>query len=128
MRIKRILLTVLLVVGGASAGRAQFAPPVSRPSPEALFRNQCATCHTLNAADPPRQGPTLAGVVGRRAGSVPDFHYSPGFAKADFVWDAAHLDAYLTRPQSVIPGAVMPYAQANPDTRKAIITYLEGQK
>jgi cytochrome c len=116
------------VFGDVAAGSAQFAPSVSRPSPETLFRNQCATCHTLNAADPPRQGPTLAGVIGRRAGIVPGFGYSPGFAKADFVWDAARLDAYLTRPQSVIPGAVMPYAQANPETRKAIITYLEGQK
>ncbi len=66
--------------------------------------------------------------MGRRAGSVPGYHYSPGFAEADFVWDAAHLDAYLTRPQAVIPGAVMPYAQANPEIRKVIITYLEAQK
>jgi cytochrome c len=108
--------------------RAQFAPPVAKPTAETLFRNQCATCHTLNAADPPRQGPSLAGVIGRRAGSVPGFAYSAGFAHADFTWDAAHLDAWLTRPQAVIPGAVMPYAQANADIRHAIISYLEAQQ
>lgn len=127
MRRFRLLLGIALgVVAGAQA-RAQFDVPVSKPSPEALFRNQCATCHSLNANDKPRQGPTLAGVVGRKAGSAPGFTYSSGFANANFSWDAAHLDAYLTSPQSVIPGAVMPYRQANAATRQAIISYLEAQ-
>jgi cytochrome c len=108
---------------------AQFElPPDAKPDPAALFRGQCATCHSLDAADPPRQGPTLAGVIGRHAGSVAGFHYSAGFAKADFTWDAAHLDAYLTNPQSVVPGAVMPYRQAKPEIRQAIIGYLQEQK
>ena len=111
---------------GAPAALAQFAVPVSKPNPESLFRNQCATCHTLNAGDPARQGPTLAGVIGRKAGSVAGYKYSAGFANADFAWDGTHLDAYLTEPQSVVPGAVMPYKQANADTRHAIIGYLEG--
>lgn len=127
MRRFRLLLGIALgVVAGAQA-RAQFDVPVSKPSPEALFRNQCATCHSLNANDKPRQGPTLAGVVGRKAGSAPGFTYSSGFANANFSWDAAHLDAYLTSPQSVIPGAVMPYRQTNAATRQAIISYLEAQ-
>jgi cytochrome c len=36
--------------------------------------------------------PNLFGVFGRKAGSVPDFKYSPSFAQADFIWDEAHLD------------------------------------
>jgi cytochrome c len=116
---------VMLMAGPAFA---QFELPDSKPDPAALFRGQCATCHSLNPADPPRQGPTLAGVIGRHAGSVAGFHYSPGFAKADFTWDAAHLDAYLTNPQSVVPGAVMPYRQAKPEIRQAIIGYLQEQK
>jgi cytochrome c len=107
---------------------AQFSIPVVKPSPESLFRNQCATCHTLNPAEPQRQGPTLAGVIGRPAGSVPGFKYSPGFATAGFTWDSTHLDAWLTNPQAVIPGAIMPYRQANPEIRHAIILYLEQQK
>lgn len=92
-----------------------------------LFKQQCGACHTVNAADPPRQGPNLAGVVGRKAGSVAGFHYSPGFAKADFAWDEPHLDAYLTNPQAVIPGAIMPYKQSRPQVRQAIIAYLQEQ-
>jgi len=119
----------LILMAMAGAARAQFEVPAApKADPATLFRNQCATCHTVNAADPPRQGPTLAGVVGRHAGSVAGFHYSAGFANADFAWDDAHLDAWLTNPQAVIPGAIMPYRQANSATRAAIISYLKGQK
>lgn len=106
---------------------AQMTLPTAKPpSGEELFKRQCSTCHTLNAADPQRQGPTLAGVFGRKAGSVSGFHYSPGFAKADWSWDEAHLDPWLTNPQAVIPGAIMPYRQAKPEVRAAIIGYLKG--
>lgn len=123
------LFAGLAAVLAAGPALAQFElPPASKPDPAALFRSQCGTCHSLNPADPPRQGPSLAGVIGRHAGSVAGFHYSPGLAKADFDWDAAHLDAYLTNPQSVVPGAVMPYRQANAATRQSIIGYLQEQK
>ena len=90
-----------------------------------LFKQQCATCHTTNLSDPLRQGPPLFNIVGRQAGTVEGFHYSAGFAKADFVWDEQKLDAWLTNPQAMIPGAVMPYRQAKPETRAAIIAYLK---
>jgi hypothetical protein len=64
---------------------------------------------------------------GRKAGSVPQFKYSSGFASTDLVWDDAHLDAYLTNPQAVIPGSMMPYKQAKPPVRQAIIAYLKEQ-
>jgi cytochrome c len=113
----------------APAARAQFAmpSPPSAPDGAALFRQQCGTCHTVNPADPPRQGPLLAGVFGRKAGSVPGFHYSTGFAKADFVWDEPHMDAWLTNPQSVIPGAVMLYRQNDRQVRQKIISWLKEQ-
>ncbi len=108
--------------------RAQMPiPTAAPPTGAALFRNQCATCHTLDPSLPPRQGPTLAGVIGRRAGSVPGFHYSPGFAHADWTWDAARLDRWITNPQAMIPGAVMPYRQADPAIRHLIIQYLQEQ-
>lgn len=107
--------------------RAQMAlPEAAAPDGAKLFKNQCATCHTVHASDPRRQGPTLEGIVGRHAGAVADFHYSPGFAKADWSWDEAHLDPWLANPQAVIPGAIMPYRQAKPEVRAAIIAYLKG--
>ena len=110
----------------ANAALAQMPLPEAKPPDgPTLFKQQCATCHTNNLADPVRQGLSLFGVIGRRAGSATGFHYSAGFAKADFAWDDAKLDAWMTNPQAVIPGAVMAYRQAKPEIRAAIITYLK---
>jgi len=104
---------------------AQMALPSPKPADGAtLFKQQCGVCHTLSSSEPVRQGPPLSKIVGRRAGSVEGFRYSAAFAKADFSWDEAKLDAWLTNPQEVIPGAVMAYRQAKPDVRTAIINYL----
>ena len=94
---------------------------------EAQFKKYCGTCHVAEAGAGPRQGPNLFGVVGRAAGSVEGFTYSPGFvaAKSGIVWDEQTLDRWLTDPQSLIPGAVMPYKQADPDKRKLVIEYLK---
>lgn len=101
-------------------------PEGKSPDGAALFKQQCATCHTVDLSEPSRQGPNLLHVVGRQAGKVEGFHYSPAFAQANFAWDDSKLDAWLTNPQAVIPGAIMAYRQAKPETRAAIITYLKG--
>ncbi|SRR6266404_496220 len=105
---------------------AQIPLPVPKPPDgPTLFKQQCATCHTTNLSDPIRQGPSLFNIIGRRAGAAEGFHYSAGFAKADFVWDEARIDAWITNPQEMIPGAVMAYRQAKPEIRTAIIAYLK---
>ena len=121
----------LMIVGALLlpvAAQAQFPTEATKPTPAALFRTQCGTCHVLNASDGQRQGPPLSGVVGRKPGDVPGFKYSANYARADFVWDAEHLDAYLTNPQAVIPGSIMVYRQPNAQTRATIIAYLTEPK
>jgi cytochrome c len=120
-------LALLLSASGAWAQMPFNVPAAAPPDGEKLFANQCGTCHTVEHGAAPRQGPNLAGVVGRRAGSLPGFTYSPAFAKAEFTWDAAHLDVWLTNPQAMLPGAVMLYRQNNPKTREAIIVWLKDQ-
>ena len=113
-------------ISAFSAASAQMPLPAAKPPDgPALFKQQCGTCHTTDASEPFRQGPPLDKIVGRPAGKVNGFHYSPAFAKADFVWDEAKLDAWLSDPQAVVPGAVMAYRQAKPETRAAIIAYLK---
>ena len=122
-------LVVLAALMLTAAARAQMTlPDLPQPTGAELFKQQCQTCHTLNPSDPPRQGPLLLGVYGRKPGSAAGFHYSPSFAKADFTWDAAHLDAWLTDPQALIPGGIMPYRQKDPAIRQAIIAFLKDQK
>jgi cytochrome c len=106
---------------------AQMPLPAARPiDGAALFKQQCGTCHTIDLAEPVRQGPPLARIVGRPAGKVAGFSYSDALAKAEFAWDETRLDAWLTDPQAVLPGVRMPYRQAKPETRAAIISYLKG--
>ena len=130
MRQRRAALVMALafcsavsIVGVASA---QIPLPAARPADgAALFKQQCALCHTTNASDPPRQGPTLFNIVGREAGTAEGFRYSAGFATAKFEWDEQRLDAWLIDPQAMIPGAVMPYKQSRSEIRTAIVSYLE---
>jgi len=115
------------VLLAATMAVAQMPLPAAKPPDGAtLFKQQCATCHTIDPAEPARQEPPLSKILGRPAGKVDGFHYSPGLAKAEFVWDEAKLDAWLTNPQAVIPDAFMAYRQAKPETRAAIIAYLKG--
>lgn len=120
------LATTVALLSIGSPASAQI-PDAPKPIPASLFRNQCGTCHVINPADGVRQGPPLAGIVGRKPGTVPGFKYAGDYSKVDFTWDAAHLDTYLTDPQAMIPGTTMAYRQANPDTRTAIIAYLTEQ-
>lgn len=119
----------LVVVGGllTAPAYAQLLGDPPPPNGAALFRGQCGTCHVLEPGVAARQGPHLAGLIGRKPGSVAGFKYSAGYEQAEFVWDAAHLDEYLTNPQALIPGSNMAYRQAKPEVRTAIIDYLERQ-
>jgi cytochrome c len=114
-------------IATADAASAQMSLPAAKPPDGvALFKQQCATCHATSLSEAARQGPPLARIVGRQAGKLEGFHYSPGLAQADFTWDESRLDAWLTNPQAVITGAIMPYRQANAETRAVIISYLKG--
>jgi cytochrome c len=107
---------------------AQMPLPAAKPPDgPTLFKQQCAVCHTTSLSEPMRQGPPLVKIVGRPAGKAEGFKYSEALSKADFGWDEARLDAWLTNPQAVVPGVVMAYRQAKPETRAAIIAFLKEQ-
>jgi cytochrome c len=114
-------------ISKVDAASAQISLPAAKPPDgAALFKQQCATCHATSLSDVPRQGPPLVQVIGRQAGKVEGFHYSPGLAQTGFTWDEGRLDAWLTDPQAVIPDAIMTYRQTRAETRAAIIAYLKG--
>jgi cytochrome c len=110
--------------------RAAWADGVDLPAAETQFKKSCGTCHVAAADGAPRQGPNLFGVVGRKAGEVAQFKYSEAFAKGSggIVWDEATLDRWLADPQSVIPGSVMLYKQADSDKRRLVIEYLKTRR
>ena len=92
---------------------------------ETLFKKNCAICHTLEEGKN-KIGQSLAGVVGRKAGSVPGFAYSAANKNSGDMWDEATLDTYLTDPRKFMPGTKMVFAGLkNSEDRKALIEYLK---
>lgn len=88
-----------------------------------LWESRCFGCHGL---DGDRVGPRHRGVVGRKAGSVADFAYSPALRSAGFVWDESRLDAWLTDPQKLVPGQRMNIRVGAAEDRADIIAYLRS--
>ena len=83
----------------ADAGRGQ------------VVYQRCYACHSVKAEENNLQGPSLRGVLGRRAGTAPGFEYSPAMieagAKRRLVWARKTLDAFLADPQRFVPGTSM---------------------
>lgn len=90
---------------------------------EAVFKS-CTLCHNIKAGEPNKIGPNLHGLFDREAGKAPGFAYSSGLAAANFKWDDAKLDKWLTKPQDFIAGAKMPFNVPNADDRANVISYL----
>ena len=92
------------------------------------FNNHCRTCHTVEAGDH-RLGPSLHDIIGREAGSLPNYNYSDALRSSTIVWDQANLDRFIEDPDAVIRGNDMkPYSGlADPEIRGAIVSYLSGQ-
>ncbi len=91
--------------------------------------SRCAACHTVTKGGPNGLGPDLFGVVGRKAGSRPDFGYSPAMKNAGFKWTPQKLDAYIAHPAQVVPGNRMAFAGIpDPKQRADVIAYLATLK
>jgi cytochrome c len=86
---------------------------------------KCAACHLLTPGAT-EVGPSLAGIMGRKAASQDDFRYSTAMRRSNIVWDEKTIDAYLADPQGYIKGNRMPFAGL-PDQkdREDVIAYLK---
>jgi cytochrome c len=123
---KQILAILPLALAGlisAAPARAQDAT-----AGQAVFKKNCAICHTTEPGKN-KIGPSLAGVVGRKAGTAPNYTYSEANKKSGVAWDESTLNTYLEAPTKFIPGTKMVFAGLkNPDDRKNVIAFLKTQK
>lgn len=114
----RIVLTIALALA-ATRILAQTPPGAD------TFEDRCAMCHLPAGGG---QGPSLKGVVGRRAGSAPGFAYTPAVKASGLTWTAANLDRFLTNPGALIPGTAMVVRINDAAQRAALIDYLATQR
>lgn len=113
---------VLLGLAAATVGPAVQAAPDAVRGGQLYAR--CAACHAL-ATD--RVGPRHCGVLGRRAGSVPGFDYSPAMKKSGLVWDENPLNLFLAKPLAMVPGSTMTYdGVSEARDRSDLIAYLKA--
>lgn len=88
---------------------------------------QCRTCHTVEAGVN-RVGPSLKGIVGRAAGTIPNFRYSNANKNSGITWTEETLFAYLENPREYIPGTYMSFVGLRqPQQRADVIAYLKTQ-
>jgi cytochrome c len=122
----RVMLGVLcfsVVLGAAGIARADEAQ-----EGEKVFKKFCMACHTVEPGKN-KIGPSLAGVVGRKAGTAPGFQYSDAMKNSGITWDEAALDKYLSDPKAAVPGNKMAFAGVKkPEERKDVIQFLETKK
>lgn len=118
---------------GANAAASQAAAPApvayasltgDAAAGERVFV-QCRACHTVEPGQN-RMGPTLHGVVGKPAGQVPGYNYSPANRNSGITWTEEQLFAFLEAPQRVIPGTKMVFGGIrDPQARADLIAYLK---
>ncbi|MFN3523617.1 MAG: c-type cytochrome [Phenylobacterium sp.] len=109
----------LAAAGGAEAGAAEG---------EALFKRHCAVCHSATP-DEVISGPSLARLVGRKAGSARGYPYSPAMKAAGLTWSPAALDAFLAAPRKAVPKTTMAFiGLPNPAQRADLVAYLATLK
>lgn len=140
MRAYRMTLMALGMAGLAACGgskepaaepeatqAAGAAPAETTTAPPQAFM-QCVSCHAVKPGVN-GVGPSLFGVVGRKAGTLPGYAYSDALKTWGKTLDAAELDKWLTAPMTDVPGTKMVFP-GMPDAakRKEVIDYLATLK
>jgi cytochrome c len=88
-----------------------------------VFEKRCTGCHALQGS---REGPPLAGVYGRKAGSVIGFDYSAGLKMSGITWDDATLEKWLTDPDVMVPDNKMSISVPKQQERSDLIAYFKS--
>jgi cytochrome c len=113
------MVAVALVNGGAA-----YAQDAKRG--QKLF-DECAACHSPDRAAKDTVGPSLHGVIGRKAGEGAEFRYSPAMKRSGITWDAQTLNSFIADPQKLVPGNRMPYSGLpEAKDRADLLAYLQS--
>jgi cytochrome c len=96
---------------------------------KATFNVMCSVCHSVQETGGANQGPNLLGLVGRKAGSQPDFTmYSEALKSSGITWSKKALDKFLVNPGEKVPGTLMPMQIPDDKMRADVVAYLATLK
>jgi len=116
-----------MAIGAVLSGLGLLGGTAQAADAPAAFK-ACQTCHKIEAGAK-LMGPSLFGVVGRKAGSVADFGYSDAMKNSGITWDEDHLKAFIADPKAGVPGTKMVFAGLKkPDDVAAVVDFLKTLK
>jgi cytochrome c len=117
---------VYLALSTFSASEESISQSADVAPGQLLFNNACRTCHSTREGDN-RLGPHMRGIIGRKAGSLPNYPYSSAMKGANFVWDEKNLERFIANPDETVPGNNMkPYGGlASAESRVELIAFLK---
>jgi cytochrome c len=114
-----------LIAGAALLASVGAATAQDAAAGEKVFA-KCKICHEIGEGAKNLVGPVLNGVVGRKAGSYPAYHYSDANKGSGITWDEATLKEYLKDPKAKVPGTKMIFPGLKSDDDIAnVIAYLK---
>ena len=118
----------LLALAAVLAVPSAFAADAANG--KAVFETKCGICHAANTAPGgPVAGPSMVGLVGRKAASVEGFPmYSPALKASGFTWNTKLLDEFLVNPMVKVPGTMMVISLPDPKERADVIAFLATLK
>lgn len=116
------LLLALAALAAGGAARAEGDPA----SGERLFMRRCAICHSLVATEKRPTGPHLEKLIGRRAGTIDGFAFSPAMRASGITWTGKTLEEYLAAPAKMVPGTSKPAGVPQAIDREDIVAYLKS--
>jgi cytochrome c2 len=122
MQFSRFCLAAILI---AAASRALADSDVG--AGQEIYQAQCSACHS-NQPGVNGIGPSLAGVAGRKAGSLPGFHYTPAISGSGLTWDAKTFIQFLADPSKLVPGTAMTVMVPDETGRANLYAYLATLK
>lgn len=124
---RAVRLAVASAASCAITASAWAAPLVGNPKAGQTVFKLCASCHQLGPRARAGFGPQLTGVIGRKAGSTSDYHYSDAMQKSGIVWSEAQLAAFIRAPDHVVPGTRMRFWGISDEQKIAdLLAYLKA--
>jgi cytochrome c len=123
--IRSIRLVAMTALLGTPVAYADETKGNAANGKELFQASACVACHGVTNGDNAKVGPSLFGVVGRKAGTAPSLlGASENLKKYGVIWDAATLDEFLANPDAKVPGTPMVGKLDDPQKRADVIAYL----